>query len=82
MIGGWATNIQSAAGVLQGMIFTNGLSTVSLLYGGQAGAYCQGSTCASKKAGIVISKLQALGGDPNSLQSPCYFESGNYYEKQ
>ena len=81
--GGWATGVQEAADVVAGMI-SNGLSTVSLLYGGQAGAYCQGSGCIAHKGSAVTKQLQALGGNAQSLTSPCYYDasSGNYYEKQ
>jgi hypothetical protein len=80
--GGWAAGIQEAADVLAGMI-NNGLTTVSLLYSGQAGAYCQGSSCKAFKGSVVSTKLGALGGNSQSLTSPCYFDgqSGNYYEK-
>lgn len=80
--GGWAAGIQAAANLLAGMINQQGLNSVSLLYSGQPGSYCQGSNCVKNKGSVVSKQLTALGGSPTSLASPCYFQDGNYYEKQ
>ena len=80
--GGWGASIQAAAGVVARMINQQGLSSVSLLYGGQPGSYCQGSNCLKNKGSVVSNQLKALGGSSSSLTSPCYFQNGSYYEKQ
>jgi hypothetical protein len=78
--GGWAASIAYAASVLQGMISGN-FGSVNLLYGATPGSYCQGPGC-PLKVSVVTSKLLALGGNPDSLTSPCYFSDGAYYAKQ
>jgi hypothetical protein len=80
-IGGWAVGIQEAAETVNTMIYDRNLNTVSLLYSGLPGAYCQGPNCKAHKGGVVSKQLKALGGDPASLSSPCYLQDGNYYEK-
>ena len=66
------------------MIFGQGLNTVVLLYGAGAGSYCQGPSRKAFKGGVVSSQMQALGGNAQSLSSPCYIDpkTGNYYENQ
>jgi RHS repeat-associated protein len=80
--GQWGAGIQEAADVLNKML-GNGLNTVSLLYGAQPGSYCQGSSCKGFKSPIVSDKLKAMGGNPGSLNSPCYYDKDTklYYAK-
>jgi hypothetical protein len=66
-----------------------GQSTVSDLYSGNTStqndglaAYCVGAGCVAG-GDVVTSELKKLGGDPTSLEDPCYRGSdGKYYEKQ
>jgi hypothetical protein len=76
--GGWGAGVALAASTLATHI-SNGQTSVSSLYSGQPGAYCVGGHCDGP---IVASKLTALGGNPNSLASPCYESNGQFYEKQ
>jgi hypothetical protein len=78
--GGWAASTAYAASVLQGMI-SGSFGSVNVLYGATPGSYCQGTGC-PLKAGVVTAKLAALGGNPDSLTSPCYESNGAYYAKQ
>lgn len=78
--GGWAAGIALAAQtVAQHM--ANGQTSISSLYSGNNGAYCVGANCANKVS-ILTAKFTALGGNVNSIESPCY-EGGDglYYEK-
>jgi len=76
--GGWAAGIVLAASTLETHI-SNGQTSVSSLYSGNPGAYCVGTGC---NGDVVANKLTALGGNVNSLASPCYQGSdGQFYEK-
>ena len=67
--GGWFHGIDIAS--FTGSIpYRHGQSSISSLYSGRAPAYCVGSNC-SNKVGIITNHFTAMGGNPNSLTSPC-----------